>query len=303
LGAKSIRNNRGEVLVTGDIAATQIVDLIYDGTVFMIIGGLGKSTLFPRTFLSGFTMSRDTDTSHDTNVTAGDCIDSGNDTNIILGTEMTKRIDSAWTAGNDNGGFPSAGGSGLTLSNNTWYHVFVIYDVTNGLTDVGYDTNLNASVLTNADNASAYTKYRRVGAVRTDGSANILGYSQLGDYFYWDVIVDAFNGGPPSSATDITLRTPLGLKTLAIIRGTGKLALNVQRNYSIWSPDQTNRIATVGGALPCGSRDALGDTARVANEMTIKTNTSSQVTHIVDVTGSYTVVISTEGYIDLRGKE
>jgi len=76
-------------------------------------------------------------------------------------TSFTKQIDANWAEGTNLGGFPS----GLTLSNNTWYRVFIIgKNDGSGDVDFGYDTSPTAANL--LSDATDYTKYRRIGYAR-----------------------------------------------------------------------------------------------------------------------------------------
>lgn len=188
---------------TGTAVTIAAIHYVYDGANFV--------TQLPDNYLTGFIMSNDTDADHDINITAGQCSDSTN-TASIARTEITKQIDAVWVAGDDAGGFPSAGGSGLTLANDTWYHFFVILNPTTGAVDAGFDSNIDASVLLNADNAggAGYTKYRRVenGSVLTDGAANIVGTQWVAGVCYWD--------NPPLDVNAVATGTALQTHTLSI---------------------------------------------------------------------------------------
>ena len=72
-------------------------------------------------YSSGLTISRDTDTDHDINVTAGQARDTiANIADMVLATEITKRVDAAWAVGDDNGGIDTG-----AIAANTWYHVYL----------------------------------------------------------------------------------------------------------------------------------------------------------------------------------
>ena len=102
-------------------------------------------------------MSNATDTAHDIQITPGFARDSADATNLKRATTLIKQIDANWAEGTNAGGFPS----GLTLSNSTWYHFFVIHKTADGTVDAGFDTSTTASNLL-AD-ATGYSAYRRVG--------------------------------------------------------------------------------------------------------------------------------------------
>lgn len=171
----------------------------------------------PAGYINGFICSNDTDADHDINITAGKARSSDDTDDIILGTEITKQIDANWSAGDDAGGFPS----GLTLSADTWYHLFVIYNPTTDTTDAGFDSSLNASNL--LSDASGYTKYKWIGAVLTDASSNILSFYQSPNnpnFFQFDGDdVYSASSGIPTSATDLTITVPPGIISRPVIRG------------------------------------------------------------------------------------
>jgi hypothetical protein len=125
---------------------------------------------------------------NDITIRAGSCYDSTLSAVLKVPTATTKQIDVAWAEDNGatpTGGFPSAGGSGIVLTNDTWYHVFAIWK-SDGTVSTGFDTNLDASVLLNNDNAggSDYTLYRRIGTIHyIDGTDGIRDFVQIGNEF------------------------------------------------------------------------------------------------------------------------
>src|SRR5260370_28218519 len=106
-------------------------------------------------------------------------------------------------------------GQGLTIANNTWYHVFAIF---NGATDdVYFDTSISA-----ANHPPGYTAFRRLGSFLTDGSAHIIPFVQSGDRFDWLTPVSTGTLSPASTtAQDATLTsgTPPGVAVEAILSG------------------------------------------------------------------------------------
>lgn len=135
-------------------------------------------------FISGFRLSNDAgDADNDINITAGVARSADNTTSMRLATEMTKQIDAPWSPGNDAGGFPS---DGLSLTDATWYRVFLIQSST-GTVDAGFDTSPTAAfliaeaVLTNSIWTDAV--YRQVGWVNyiSAGSGMTRFYSPVSD--------------------------------------------------------------------------------------------------------------------------
>lgn len=122
------------------------------------------------------------DPAYDIDVSTGICRDSGNVAFISLASTITKRIDAAWATGTDAGGLPS----GLTLTANTFYRVFVLRNPTTGAVDAGFDTSATATNLLTA--ATGYTQYRQVGWVKTNSTPTIIKMGHVdGGFYRWDV--------------------------------------------------------------------------------------------------------------------
>lgn len=139
---------------------------------------------------SGMTISNNgSDANNDIDIAAGSKFDS---TGVIAinGSAMTKRLDASWAAGTNQGGLFSG-----SKANSTWYYVHVIRKDSDGSIDVGFDTSATA-----ANKPAGYTYYRRIGAIRTDGSGNILGFIQNGNYFQLKTQVLSVNDGDPGTS-------------------------------------------------------------------------------------------------------
>lgn len=136
---------------------------------------------------------------------AGQRPDSTRAVNLVLAAPMTKRIDQAWSAGN-NGGARLSGSLG---ANQTWS--WFVIGKADGTTDVGADQSPTAPTL-----PPGYVYFRRRGAVLTDGSSLIREFKQWGNVFKLKVRSTDFaaqaNGGGPF-LRQITV--PNGIKVLA----------------------------------------------------------------------------------------
>lgn len=248
--------------------------------------------------ISGLIMSNDTDTEHDIATTVGICADSTRTQLIRAAAIRVKRIDAAWadsTVVTTIGGFPSSGGSGLTLAINTWYHYFAIGKSTdNTAYDFGYDSNIDASVLLNADNAggSDYNLYRRIGSVLTDGSSNILNFVQIEDMFYWK--------DPPLDVNAVALASTLQTKTLSVPPDVNVM-VHFNYNTSASSLQYFKTPTVVNDEAPSASAGPLGTYS--ANAATVHapvmTNTSKQITVRSD--GTDNLYLVTIGWQDFRG--
>lgn len=297
LGDIEIRYNNSATIANA-WGANQTVMLTYDGTYFNVNGYLVNGVangIIPRGYIDGMITSNGTDADHDIDISAGVCRSSDNALTLSLAAGITKRIDSNWSAGTGNGGFPSA----LSLSNDTWYHVFIIGKA-DGTTDAGYDSDITATNLL-AD-ATDYIAYRRIGSVLTDGSANILLYLQTGDRFEFVAIVSDYSAVSLGAASLLTLTTPIDVK----VKMFGELyssvtdTTNDNRYAGIWDADlgaTSNRYFL--RVYTINTNNINGSTY-----VESMTNTSSQV-YIAGSgwSGSETVYLYTHGWVDLRGKE
>jgi hypothetical protein len=243
-------------------------------------------------------LSNDTDTDHDINITAGICRTADNTASMELTSEQTKKIDVNWATGNDAGGIQS-GESGV--SNTTWYHVHVF---TVGATvEVGFDTSITAAGLI-ANHGGAAGKYRRIGAVLTDGSANILGFTQVGDEFLWDDPPLDINVSSVTSATLYAMSTPLGVRCKVNFNFYLSSLGNSEGAY-FTCPDQddeTPAIASPGPVPQSASTNNNGSIIAVGGLASTMTNTSSQV-RVDSQDTSFTLTATTLNYIDRRGRD
>ena len=214
---------------------------------------------------------------------------------------MTKQSDAVWAEGDAAGGFPSA----LTLTADTWYHFFAIGKTRNGTggCDFGWDTSLSAANLL-AD-ATAYSYYRRLCSMLTDGSADWVPFTQQGDRFMWDDPVRDVNASNPgTSAVTAALSVPNGLQVLADI-SVSYTALDSGGPYGLilTSLDQTDTApSTSFGDILLGS----GSTATKDGVVSrlLRTDTSRQIRYRLASSGAnHHVRILTHGWLDRRGQD
>ncbi len=254
--------------------------------------------IFPRSYLAGLTTSNDTDTDHDINITAGECKDSANAVNIVLSSEITKQIDASWVAGDDAGGLSSSlWDLNSDAAIDTWYHVHVI--VVSGTVGIGFDTSVTAANLVTDHSATAY---RRIGSALTDGSANIIGFSQVGDEFLWDALVTDFNAANPgASAVTRTLTVPTGVKVLAkMIYSHSDASPSSSNSSLVTSLDQDDTAPT--GVIYHTRVSADSEVA--STEVLVRTNTSGQIRTRNEISESGIINNGiTFGWTDRRGRD
>lgn len=227
------------------------------------------SSSLPEGHLSGLGLTNNgSDANNDIDFAAGSCRDSGNTTDITA-TALTKRLDAAWAAGTNQGGL--FGGS---KANSTWYHCFVIKDPVNNLVDCGFSTNASAS-----DRPVAYTKYRRLGAVLTNGSGNIIAFIREGtgrdrETIWKEPAIDINTSVAHTARQAIAIAAPTGVKTKASLMYTCD-SPSAGGTWVYWThPDQTDTAPNTTTAL---AHDTLPTVNGSARHVDVYTNTTSQV--------------------------
>ena len=287
--------------------ATDIGAAIVDADLFIIDDGAGGTNRkvaasriatyigagLPRGYLSGMGLSNATDTAHDITVAVGEVRDNANAVDIVLASAMTKRIDATWASGSGNGGLAS----GVSLGNNTWYHVHAI--VVSGSADIGFDTSITAANLVANNSASAF---RRIGAVLTDGSANILNFIQDGDEFIFKAQIVNINATAIGTArVTQAVSAPLGVQTRAILGLVGQVAgSNAGVRVTLTHPDVTDATPTSQNANNAGENSSDNNGTFAGGTHIVLTNTSSQIAIRQDFNSS--VSMNTNGYYDRRGQ-
>jgi hypothetical protein len=174
----------------------------------------------------------------------------------------------AWAVGSGNGCLDSG-----SVANATWYHLFVIERTDTGVVDELCSTSAAAPTL-----PTNYTKKRRIGSFKTDGSAHILAFTQSGTgnrrEYLWgngvaDVMASALNNSSRILATLSSV--PAGIKVDAIFNAgdnAGVIGLIL-----ITSPDEADTASNINTANMVSPA-----TARGAEGFFIKrTSTSQQI--------------------------
>lgn len=212
----------------------------------------------------GLTLSNDgTDADHDIGITVGGATDSTGVSYINPPTALTKQIDASWATGDDAGGLSSS----LTVAVDTWYHVFAI--TVAGVDDIGFDTSVTAANLVTDHSATAY---RYVGSILTNGSSNIIAFTQTGNKFLWATPVnDVSTSSLGTTAVSYTLSTPLGFKVDAIMDASVDLAAGA--DVIISSLDSADQAASATHASMTNNSNGR----QAATHMQVLTNTSSQI--------------------------
>lgn len=265
--------------------------LVSDGVNYQLLRSslLENSIPLPQSYLAGLQLSND-GTSPNTviDITAGQARDSSNAFNLVSTSAFTKSTAGAWASGSGANGM----GSGLTVAASTWYHVHAIL-LSSGATDFYFDTSITA-----ANAPAGVIAYRRIGSVKTDGSAYILAFVQVGDKVLWNAQARDVNSVTIANTTQTpTMSVPPGVSVNAILRVQMQVSSGTNVQLSIWSP----LIAYTGIATLVVESTTVG-TLGLGPFETL-TNTSGQISWIGTASSGATVIIQTDGYIDRRGRD
>jgi len=196
-------------ITTAKIAATAVTEAKLD-----------SEAVIQTNMIGGLKLSNDTDTDHDVNITAGGARDAGDAVNMILSSEITKQIDAAWAVGDDAGGIDTG-----SVGNSTLYAVWLIRRSDTSVVDALFSASFTSPTM-----PTDYDQKRLIGAVKTDGSANIIAFTQSGNYFAYtgDVIADISDASTSSSFETDTLSVPPSCLAHIYIDSTGAAVTTIQ---------------------------------------------------------------------------
>lgn len=278
LGVKNIKTANGQDLEAGDIEVGRAIELAYDGTDFLLANDARSINYLPlANDISGLNISNNTtDANNDIDIEPGTFVDSVNFNAWRLVTTLVKQIDNDWVEGTDLGGFPS----GLTLTADTWYHVFTIAK-SDGTVDGGFDSSLTATNLL-AD-ASTYTYYKRIGSVyyETGAPNHIRKFFKFGNKTVWDsAFVDSTTITPAGTWKAFTLLTPPNVNTAASIAigsvTTGVAGIQIKSTFVSGGVEVLWSSSTVDGRS--GYCDIVTDTnSQIDVKATLLVPSSSNV--------------------------
>jgi hypothetical protein len=244
-----------------------------------------------RSYLAGLALST-AGSSATFAVAPGVAADSTNADMMALAAAISKTT-GPWGVGFGNGSLDSG-----TIAPNTWYHCFLIKRLDTLVVDVL--VSLSAATPSMPTN---YTLFRRIGAMKTNASSQWTKFVQLGDEFLWDVPAgDTANFGIGTTATLFTLSVPTGVQVLAMIRIILQNASSAGHYAVATSPDESIQTVLSGSGINIniGVQGVAGNGN--ATQLTIRTNTSSQIRVVADASSS-PIWINTNGWLDRRGKD
>jgi hypothetical protein len=238
-----------------------------------------------RGHIDGLTMST-AGSSTTMSIAAGQAADSTNAVLMSLAASIGKTT-SAWAVGSGNGGLDTG-----TIANSTWYYFYLIRRPDTGVVDVVFSLNSTSPTL-----PTNYTQFRYIGAGLTNGSAQWVLFTQVGDDFYWGSPVLDLSAAASATAASVTLSVPRGRKMKPYLNangGGGGSALYV-------SDLATTDVAPSTSAAPLASQTGYPTVTGAGTAGAVWTNTSAQI-RVRSASPSGTQYIATLGWMDLRGR-
>ncbi|KKK68104.1 hypothetical protein LCGC14_2947400, partial [marine sediment metagenome] len=206
------------------------------------------------------------DAAKDLDIAVGAAQDDGNAVNIVLAAALTKQLDAAWAVGTNAGALDGTESVGGTPDASTWYHIWLNRRSDTGVVDVLASESATAPTM-----PTNYDQKRLIGAVLFDATPDIIAFTQYVDGRVEWVIraLDYSDLTPGTSAVLVTVSTPLGIKTQALLTAGVRNSAEVYVVYT--SPDSTD---IVPGAT---NFDIYVSAAFGMLNLERMTNTSSQI--------------------------
>lgn len=249
-----------------------------------------------RGWLAGLTMKND-DTSPTTVIdTSAGVANSDDATTLMSLSTFTKNANAAWAVGSGNGCLDS--NSGTTLTANSWYNLYVIARTDSGIVDQLCTKMPNPSTVPVLP--TNYTKQRRIGSFKTDGSAHVLGFVQNGDTFLWKTPVQNVSStNPGTNATLRALAVPTGVR----VKGIMSVALSVGTVGTFMYVSSPDQIDVVPSASAFTVFQNAVNNSQSNGQASIWTDTSAQVRTRFSISdANVSVIIVTNGWEDPRGR-
>lgn len=232
----------------------------------------------------GLAPSSGTDADHDIDFTAGECASDDATPVLIQVAALTKRFDATFAEGNAAGGMAS----GESLPTSGTVHIWAIAKA-DGTADIFANDHATSGLTPTLPTDFIYK--RRIRSLTTDGSANIVGFTAIGAWTYFDAPPQDIN--TTTSGTTAVLRglsTPVGVSMLAHL-----LPGYVWTTAYISSPLLPD-VAPGAGSSPTGPNMGSPEGAG-HGEVQVWTDLSAQVRTRSASNGNW-IQIFTAGYFD-----
>ena len=290
LGGATLGTNA--LAVTGTAAISGAVTMSNYGAGIAQFSSAGLLSSVPLSnYISGLTLST-AGSSSTFGIATGVATDSTNAVIMNLASAYTKTT-GAWVVGSTNGALDTG-----TIANSTWYHVFLIKRLDTNVVDILVSLSATSPTL-----PTNYTVFRRIGSMKTDGSAHWVKFTQSGDWFFWGTsLLDQGTTEPGPTPVLYAFNVPSGVSVLARISGyssgsatpdTFFFSSPLQGSNTVNSPICARNMICY---ISVGSTITYG-----AGQFDIWTNTSRQIyASSINTDGNFE--FGAMGWMDPRGK-
>lgn len=234
--------------------------------------------------VGGLALSND-GTSPQTVIDTSAGVATSDDATTMMKLASFTKSTAAWSVGSGNGCLDAG-----SLAASTWYHLFVIERTDTGVVDELCSTSATAPTL-----PTSYTKKRRIGSFKTDGTSHILGFRQTGtgnrrDYYWNNNVGDIGSAALTAGATQLMTigSIPTGIRVG--VYGVALLAGPAANNFiGIVSPDDSTGPAAIIKAV-------AGQNA--AAQVVTRSNASQQINVAASNNAGMTFSWNTIGWYD-----
>lgn len=292
IASRSIASGNG-LTGGGDLSADRTLAVGAGEGISVSADAVAVDTTLLRGYLVGLGLSNNgSDATNDIDLAVGAAIDDTYAKFIKLASALTKRLDAAWAVGTNQGGLDTG-----SIANTT-YHVWLIKRSDTGVVDVLFSTSASSPTM-----PASYDYKRRIGSIMRESGA-IVAFVQSGDHFWRQVpSLDVDTTNPGTSAVTATLKTPVGIASIAIVAAASTNAGLSNVTGLITSLSQTDSVPSTS-LFNFGTDDTSGSGYHSPSNIHVLTNTSSQIRYRMTSSGASTVIrIITQGWIDRRGRD
>lgn len=209
---------------------------------------------------------------------------------MTLNSAITKRLDAAWAAGNNQGGRDTG-----SIADGTW-HVWLIQRSDTAAVDVLYSLSASAPTM-----PSPYDRKRRIGSILREGGS-IVAFSQVGDTFRRAIVTDRNNTAAASAAL-LALSVPAGIVVAPLLEVLISCAASASASVRLGNAAAGTTEAIVATVLT-GAGDS-NDRSCATPGPVFFTNTSRQIYFSQSITTGALAdaTLSTFGWVDRRGQD
>lgn len=244
--------------------------------------------------ITSYTSGSAAGTSGSLNVGKGRAADTSGVYMMQIASGLTKTLASGttWKSGTSNAGLDAV--YPVASLQSGWLHVHAIGD--GNITDVIICNNVSG--VNPVSLPSGMTYNRRIASIKTDASGNVVPYIQTGDTFLWANHKNDYVGVTLASGiTTLNVSVPKGITTTTILNAGFSNPAAGQSLFLISL--MQDAIVSAGGA-PTAYNEVAGQFGVVGSLQIVAVSGSIRAK---TVAASGSLYLTTEGWIDTRGKD